>query len=213
MNGKYFQDLQNGSHPKSPVNEALALLMDLQNDLQDIADGFEARLTQVTRRGYQTLSGEIETAPEPEVSALPIQLQEQAASDGDISDALLSRSAEEVVAALGRAQQFEDSSLSAPETYVAELSTGISEDAPEPTSDTSTSANPEPVFSILPITHEEGKPIEIVDAALSYEKEQIEHVMKSLSTVEDRLTSSPRDSIPTDSEPEVSILPVPKDEL
>src|ERR1700754_4221229 len=96
-NGKYFQSIQDGSHLNSPRNEPLRLMMDLQNELQDIADGFETRFTQVTRRGYQTLAGEIGKGPGPEVSVLPIQPQGQAVDDGDISDSLLSRSAEEVI--------------------------------------------------------------------------------------------------------------------
>jgi hypothetical protein len=180
-------------------------LMDLQNELQDIADGFETRLTLIARRGYQTLSGETETQPKPEVSVFPIQPQEHQAGDGDLSDALLSRSAEEVIDALARADQLDDSysaSLAGPNAISHSTS---SAEASQTASDTSTNADPE--FSILPITPVEVKPIDHTTIANSDKTEHSEHALASQPIADESHASTPL----SDSEPAFSILPVQGD--
>lgn len=209
-NGKLFQSIQDGSHPNSPINEPLRLMMDLQNELQDIADGFETRFTQVARRGYQTLAGEIEAAPKPEFSVLPTQPQEHANNDGELADALLSRSAEEVVAALGHVHQKDEMEISLPEQRNTGFFTASSHQGPA-SSTSDDSATSDPMFSILPKASQGNKPIEILDGSLSREKDQIDSAIASRSIVEKSLSSEHSAALKAETEA-IQNNPVPGDD-
>jgi hypothetical protein len=167
--------------------------MGLQNELQDIVDGFETRLTQVARRGYKILGGGTETPPEPEVSVLPIQPREHINGDGDIFDALLSRSAEEVVDALARAGQDVSSDLD--EEPNTEPPKKLSTEALEPSFEFSVTADSD--ILNLPITTTDAESVGKTGAAASDETDDF-HARQSGASF---TTSS-------DSKPEFSILPV-----
>jgi len=217
-NGKFWQSIQDGSHPNAPTNKPASLLMELQNHLQDIAEGFDNRLTQVTRLGYRAFGSVSEAQPEPEdseVSILPIiPSPEQSVDTGDIADALLSRGAEEVAAALERVNQtVEDTSPQSKEDSegTEPLDQPSAREMPSPSRSPSADIDDsmeEAEPSASSIAAVQSQPIENVAAALSREQEKLDSVSSSQSVADSDLTSQASASHTTETEPTVSILPI-----
>jgi hypothetical protein len=73
--------IQNGSHPVVPSNPVLTALDDLSSELEDLILGFQTRLRRIKRTAARTFNNtsqdgvamdEDETAPQPEISILPV---------------------------------------------------------------------------------------------------------------------------------------------
>ncbi|KZS94617.1 hypothetical protein SISNIDRAFT_440167 [Sistotremastrum niveocremeum HHB9708] len=127
-----FYGMQDGTHPNAPENPISQILSNLQTELQEIADGFEAQLTKIQREGYSRITEPIpeETASEepipsetdvsePQFSILPIEVPESVLEIEPL--AVLSRGKEEVEEAFQRAD---------PDAFDAEAS--LASDASEP---------------------------------------------------------------------------------
>lgn len=214
-NKKFFLSVQDGSHPYSPMNTPLKIMTELQNDLQDISDGFEARFAQIARQGYQSLGGDSNT--EPEVSILPIPTQGLTVDDrvsGDLSDALLQRDAREIAAALDRASQFDDQSTFTAPSPTADhgsrpattpLGTALGESPP-------LAAELNPEVSTLHIPNKDGgNHFHDAKAALGHLESEVESTIESRESTEEELSSLSGSST-AKSEPEFSVLPVPGNE-
>ncbi|KAH8110987.1 hypothetical protein DFH11DRAFT_1859633 [Phellopilus nigrolimitatus] len=108
----------NGSHASPVANAVEDVVDDLRAEVQDITVGFETRLRRMKREGDRAFTSDESSEPdalEPEVSVLPVAEagSPQGKSDekvlGEVSDAILGRSSDEVVAALGLADSKLDS--------------------------------------------------------------------------------------------------------
>ncbi|THH10345.1 hypothetical protein EW145_g1375 [Phellinidium pouzarii] len=108
--------LANGSHATPYPNPVMDAFEDLQSEVQDITVGFETRLRRMKREGDRAFSVDTSTddsmrESEPEFSILPISDDDTAQGRAEekilqeVSDAILGRSEDEVVAALGRADE------------------------------------------------------------------------------------------------------------
>ena len=105
--------LTNGTHEEPYPNPVVDTLEDLQSEVRDITVGFETRMRRIKREGDRTFSGgqnEEESASEPEVSVLPIESKEDAVLQ-EVADAILGRSEDEIVEALGRAERYSHEEL------------------------------------------------------------------------------------------------------
>lgn len=105
--------IQRGTHPSPPINPILPVLEDLESEVQDIVTGFETRLRRLKRDGERNLgqvdvaADESVSASEPTVSILPVpedEIRRHGAKD-DIPPVIVGRTKEEVVEALGRAEE------------------------------------------------------------------------------------------------------------
>ncbi|KAH8104058.1 hypothetical protein BXZ70DRAFT_1005608 [Cristinia sonorae] len=149
--------IQNGSHPSSPINSVLPALEDLQAEVQDVVVGFETRLRRVKRNGdraFGIVQGSEDTSDEGSetpadatVSILPIERDEKKAavddqSPPDITQFIIGRSKEEVVAALNRAAEVDPSATSVPEDKAKGAEEVVDAIASEVEEETSSSAVP-----------------------------------------------------------------------
>lgn len=108
----------NGSHPQAFANPVADALQKLQDEVGEIITGFETRLRQIREEGNNILSSDEKPSSglgsdSPEVSILPIvgdgtrQGKSEENVLQDVSDAILGRSADEVVEAVGKAENAE----------------------------------------------------------------------------------------------------------
>lgn len=125
--------IQEGKHRKSPPNPALDGLLEIQNEMQDIVDGFHSRLSKFEREVFQQFApsdGEEESPPSPasasassspldesKVSIQPI-FEESPAADASAAAEIVSaqlgiigRDSEEISAALERAGEVTTSAV------------------------------------------------------------------------------------------------------
>ncbi|KAI5118675.1 hypothetical protein M0805_003612 [Coniferiporia weirii] len=110
----------NGSHSSPFPNPVMDALEDLQAEVHDITVGFETRLRRIKREGDRAFTLETPSeadaqVPAPGVSILPIYDDGTAQGKAEekvlqeVSDAILGRSGEEIVAALNRAEEWSTS--------------------------------------------------------------------------------------------------------
>ncbi|KAF7966541.1 hypothetical protein HWV62_6941 [Athelia sp. TMB] len=103
-------ELQRGTGESPMHNPITAILEDLEEELQDIVGGFEARHRSLRRDGERALSGKapqpIASASEPELSILPVPQDDGNGETkaADIPPIIIGRSQEEIVDALSRAE-------------------------------------------------------------------------------------------------------------
>jgi len=110
-----YLSMQNGTHKTAPPNPLIDVMEALQEEVDDMVLGFEANLTRVKNEALGMFSGidikmakstpETVAESEPEVSILPIDPIAAEIKDGEIPPVILSRGAEEVQAALSRAEE------------------------------------------------------------------------------------------------------------
>jgi hypothetical protein len=104
--------IQNGSHPTAPPNPVLYALSDLQTEVQEIVAGFQTRLQKLLRDGQHAFGGAVTNddffrPAEPGVSILPIYDGDQpnAEAENNGPPIVIGRSKQEVLEALGRAEE------------------------------------------------------------------------------------------------------------
>jgi hypothetical protein len=102
--------IQEGKHRKSPPNPALARLTDLQAELQDLIDGFNAAMRRMEREIGRSLVPSDEVPPGGgDFSILPVPNNDDVDGDADTEElaqaqlGIIGRGAEEIKAALDRA--------------------------------------------------------------------------------------------------------------
>lgn len=102
--------LTNGTHEHPYPNAVLDAFEDLQAEVHDITVGFETRMRRIKREGDRAFAVDGQTEEEqtvPEVSILPVvdggKKEDKAFQE--VADAILGRSGEEVVDAMGRAEE------------------------------------------------------------------------------------------------------------
>lgn len=118
--------IQDGSHSSPPVNPIGAALDDLETEVREIQAGFLSRLRSVGRSGQDALQGQDAPAEDPHI--LPVPEEDLAAGLG-ASVPIVGRSADEVVAALERAEAFAESHSSAGSESSSEHTEGVSAEA------------------------------------------------------------------------------------
>ncbi|KAI0731381.1 hypothetical protein C8Q76DRAFT_612860 [Earliella scabrosa] len=118
----YANSIQDGTHESAPPNPVGGALQELQDEVEDVINGFNARLRQIKRNGARTF-GVSEAAAEEEdgpASILPIEEPEQTESPADdtaakIPPVVIGRGKEEVEAALNRVADLEGQKTSSPD--------------------------------------------------------------------------------------------------
>lgn len=103
-------EMQRGAGESPMHNPITAILEDLEEELQDIVGGFEARHRSLRRDGERVLSGKAPhptaSTSEPEFSILPVPQDDENGETKatDIPPVVIGRSQEEIVEALNRAE-------------------------------------------------------------------------------------------------------------
>lgn len=115
--------IQNGTHPSPPINPVLPALNDLEAEIKDIVTGFQTRVRGLKRSGHRAFGGsndeedadnqdsedksDAPTTPQspiPDASILPVPDPEKDTATGAALP-VIGRSKEEVIDALGRAEE------------------------------------------------------------------------------------------------------------
>ena len=116
------QSVQDGSHSTSPINPVIPAIQELQDELEDVIKGFNARLRQIKRNGARTFSAPEAAVDEEDGTASILPIEEPAQTETPADDAaanvapvVIGRGKEEVEAALNRVADLEGQKTSAPD--------------------------------------------------------------------------------------------------
>lgn len=116
----HAQSIQDGTHPSPPINPVGPAIKELQDEVEDVIHGFNARLRTIKRSGARAFGTPEEEADEEDGSAsiLPIEEPEQTESPADIGvpeEVVIGRGKEEVEAVLNRVAELEAQKTSSPD--------------------------------------------------------------------------------------------------
>ncbi len=112
--------IQDGTHPSPPINPVGPAIKELQDEVEDVIHGFNARLRTIKRSGARVFGTPEEEAEDEEgsVSILPIEEPEQTESPADVGvpeGIMIGRGKEEVEAALNRVAELDAQKTSSPD--------------------------------------------------------------------------------------------------
>ncbi|RPD76377.1 hypothetical protein L226DRAFT_460530 [Lentinus tigrinus ALCF2SS1-7] len=117
----HAQSIQDGTHPSPPINPVGPAIQELQDEVEDVIHGFNARLRSIKRSGARAFGiPEEEVAEDDDGSAsiLPIEDPEQTESPVDVGvpeQVVIGRGKEEVEAALNRVAELDAQKTSSPD--------------------------------------------------------------------------------------------------
>ncbi len=112
--------IQDGTHPSPPINPVGPAIKELQDDVEDVIHGFNARLRTIKRSGARVFGTPEEEAEDEDGSAsiLPIEEPKQTESPADVGvleGIVIGRGKEEVEAALNRVAELDAQKTSSPD--------------------------------------------------------------------------------------------------
>ncbi|TFK90129.1 hypothetical protein K466DRAFT_597174 [Polyporus arcularius HHB13444] len=112
--------IQDGTHPSPPINPVGPAIKELQDEVEDVIHGFNARLRTIKRSGARVFGTPEEEAEDEDgsVSILPIEEPEQTESPADVGvpeGIVIGRGKEEVEAALNRVAELDAQKTSSPD--------------------------------------------------------------------------------------------------
>ncbi|KAI0687143.1 hypothetical protein C8T65DRAFT_590613 [Cerioporus squamosus] len=117
---RHAQSIQDGTHPSPPINPVGPAIKELQDEVEDVIHGFNARLRTIKRSGARAFGTPEEEADDEDGSAsiLPIEEPEQTESPADAGvpeGVVIGRGKEEVEAALNRVAELDAQKTSSPD--------------------------------------------------------------------------------------------------